>query len=81
LRGGGSRTASARPITGGATIMMPTTSEANQCSQVVQIGAVGVWNNLTATVPPMAEAAVATTAAANSLSTLRSLSSVKGESQ
>src|SRR6266446_9767843 len=66
LRGGGSRTASARPMTIGATVMMPTASDANQCCQVVQTGAVGVWNNLKATVPPIPEAAVATTAAASS---------------
>src|SRR5215468_4235503 len=46
LRGGGSRTASARPITSGATVMMPTPSDANQCSQVVQTGVVGLWNKL-----------------------------------
>src|SRR5216684_1316553 len=46
LRGGGSRTAWARPMTSGATVMMPTASEANQCSQVVQSGVVGLWNNL-----------------------------------
>src|SRR5216684_4111718 len=79
LRGGGSRTASARPMTSGATVMMPTISDANQCCQVVQIGAAGLWNNLTATVPPMPEVAVATTAAASSPSTLRSLSRLKGE--
>jgi hypothetical protein len=45
-RGGGSRTASARPITTGATVIMPTASDANQCCQVVQIGAIGLWNNM-----------------------------------
>src|SRR5712692_4046215 len=45
LRGGGSRTASARPMTSGATVMMPTMSDANQCCQVDQTGAVGLWNN------------------------------------
>src|SRR6266481_8005577 len=57
-RGGGSRTASARPMTSGATVMMPTASDANQCCQVVQIGAAGLWNSLYATVPPIPEAAV-----------------------
>src|SRR6267154_5086319 len=56
LRGGGSRRALARPITSGATMMMPTASDANQWCQVVQIGAVGLWNNSKATVPPIAEA-------------------------
>src|SRR5713101_6014527 len=79
LRGGGSRKDSARPITSGATVMMPTESDANQCCQVVQIGAAGLWNNLKATVPPTPEAAVATTAAASSPSTLRSLSRRKPE--
>src|SRR5260370_978505 len=41
LRGGGSRRDSARPITSGATVTMPKTSDANQCSQVVQIGSTG----------------------------------------
>src|SRR6267378_4344966 len=79
LRGGGSRTASARPMTSGATVMMPTASDANQWCQVVQIGAVGLWNNSKATVPPIAEAAVATTAAASSPSIWRSLSRPKLE--
>src|SRR5215471_10163736 len=79
LRGGGSRKASATPITSGATVMMPTASDANQCCQVVQIGAVGLWNNLYATVPPIPEAAVATTAAASRPSTLRSLPRLKSE--
>jgi hypothetical protein len=63
LRGGGWRKAFARPITTGATIMMPGASDASQCCQVVQIGAVGLWNNLKATVPPTPGAAAATTAA------------------
>ena len=42
FRGGGSRTAAASPITSGATATMPTASEANQCHQVVSIGAVGL---------------------------------------
>src|SRR5258706_4060321 len=79
LRGGGSRTALARLITSGATVMMPTASDANQCCQMVQIGAVGLWNNSKATVPPIAEAPVATTSAASSPSILRSLSRPKLE--
>src|SRR5260221_8970425 len=46
LRGGGSRSASARPITSGATVMTPKASDANQCCQMAQAGAVGLWNNL-----------------------------------
>src|SRR5215475_1637783 len=64
LRGGGLRRASARPITSGATVMMPTASDANQCCQVIHIGADGLWNNLYAAIPPIPEAEVATTAAA-----------------
>src|SRR5215471_8783847 len=52
LRGGGVRKASATPITSGATVMMPTASDASQCRQVVQIDVVGLWNNLKATIPP-----------------------------
>src|SRR5215468_5825395 len=46
LRGGGSCRALTTPIASGATVMMPMASDANQCHQVVQIGAVGLWNNL-----------------------------------
>src|SRR5262245_34951697 len=61
LAGGGLRRALARPITSGATMMMPMASDANQCCQVVQTGAVGLWNSLKVTVPPIPEAAVAAT--------------------
>src|SRR6266566_171632 len=46
LRGGGLRKASAKPITKGATVMIPTVPDANQWYQVVEIGTVGLWNNL-----------------------------------
>src|SRR5260370_26325504 len=69
LRGGGSRTASARPITSGATGMMPTTSDANQGCHVAQIGAVGLWDNLKATAPPPPQAPVPTAATATSATT------------
>src|SRR5215468_241870 len=46
LRRGGSRRDSARPITSGATVMMPMAPDANQCCQVTPIGAVGLWSNL-----------------------------------
>ena len=36
------RTASAKPITNGATVMTPKASDANQCCQMLQIGAVGL---------------------------------------
>src|SRR5262249_55064520 len=46
LRGGGARRALARPITSGATVIMPTASDANQCRQIVQADAIGLLNNL-----------------------------------
>src|SRR6266404_3195951 len=46
LRCGGARRVSARPIISGATVMMPMEPDANQCCQVVQIGAVRPWSNL-----------------------------------
>src|SRR6266852_7839359 len=79
LAGGGSRRALARLITSGATVTMPTASDANQCCQMLQIGAVGLWNNLEPTVPPIPEAAVATTAAASSPNTLRTRLKLKPE--
>src|SRR5215469_15622100 len=39
LCGDGRRTRAASPITSGATAMMPTVSDANQCCQVLSIGA------------------------------------------
>ena len=39
LRGGGSRAAEASPINSGATVTMPSASDANQCCQVVSAGA------------------------------------------
>src|SRR6476620_1883968 len=41
LRGDGRRTTEASPITSGATAMMPTKSDANQCCQVSNIAADG----------------------------------------
>src|SRR5262249_29201232 len=41
LRGGGRLNACARPITTGATVIMPTAPDPNQCCRVVQIGAGG----------------------------------------
>src|SRR4051812_26913672 len=49
---GGLRVAAPIPISSGATVRMPSASDANQCSQVVKIGAVEPWNNLNPTVPP-----------------------------
>src|SRR5262249_40313930 len=77
LRGGGSRRTLARPITNGATVIMPTESDTNQCCQVVHIGTVGLWNNLKDAIPPIPDAAVATTAAASSPNTFCSLSRAK----
>jgi hypothetical protein len=77
LRRGGSRTAAASPITSGATATMPTASDANQSRQVVSIGAVGLWNSLYATAPPMPEMTVPVTAAASRPRTWRSRSRLK----
>src|SRR6516162_971534 len=41
LRGDGRRTTAASPITSGATAMMPTKSDANQCCQVMSVDADG----------------------------------------
>src|SRR5215467_9228085 len=46
LRGDGCRTTAASPVTSGATAMMPRKSDANQCCQVVNIGADGPSINL-----------------------------------
>src|SRR6516225_3814899 len=59
LRRGGSRTAEPSPITRGATVMMPSASDANHCRQVVRIGPVGLWNKMYATVAGTPEIAVA----------------------
>ena len=64
LRGGGCRSAAAIPITSGATMMMPTASEANQCCQLVSIAADGPEYSRYVTAPPMPETAVPTIAAA-----------------
>jgi len=45
-RDGGFRIFAAKPITTGAKATMPILSDANQCHQVVRIGAVGLWNSL-----------------------------------
>ncbi len=73
LRGSGLRSASVTPITRGATVTMPIASDANQCCQVLHIGAVGLWSSLIVTIPPIPEAAVAAAAGANSPNTLRRL--------
>src|SRR6516162_6154802 len=41
LNGGRRRTTEASPITSGATAMMPTTSDANQCCRVLSMDAEG----------------------------------------
>src|SRR5262249_42897021 len=77
LRGGGSRRAAAAPITRGASDMMPRASDANQCHQVVRIGAVGVADSLYTRAPPTPEIIVAPPAATRKPATGRSLLSVK----
>src|SRR5262249_52497993 len=46
LRGDGRRTTAASPVSSGATAMMPTKSDANQCCQLSSIGADGPRINL-----------------------------------
>src|SRR6266852_8784438 len=46
---GGSRAAAAAPISSGATVRIPSASDANQCCQIVKLDAVGKWNNLNPT--------------------------------
>src|SRR5580704_12875159 len=46
LLGGGSRAAEASPMSSGATATMPSMSDANQCCQMVRVGAVEAWNSL-----------------------------------
>ena len=45
LSDGGSRVMATRPITNGATVTMPTASDANQWYQIVRADAVESWNN------------------------------------
>src|SRR5262249_7187924 len=77
LRGGGCRTAAARPITRGATMTMPIASDANQCAQVLSNDADGPFNNLYVAVPPIPETAVPTIAARNKPRTWRTRSMLK----
>src|SRR5436190_9201339 len=62
--GGGLRTAAPIPISNGATVTMPSASDASQCSQVVKNAVVEPWNNLNPRVPPIPETAHAMAAAA-----------------
>ena len=69
--------ATASPITSGATMMMPITSDANQCCQLVSISADGPERTRYVTAPPIPEIAVPTTAAMRRPITWRSRSSAK----
>ena len=58
---------------------MPSASDANQCCQMVKLGAVEKWNNLNPRTPPIPEIALANTAAASNPKTCRS--AVEGETR
>src|SRR5438445_8512494 len=60
---GGSRTASAIPISSGATVTIPSASDANQCCQIVRLGAVEELKSLNPRVPTNPDIALAQTAA------------------
>src|ERR1700722_6154093 len=63
-RGGGCRTAPATPITKGATVIMPTNTDANQCSATVSTVTAGPRANLNVTAAPSDEAVTPMAAAA-----------------
>ena len=69
LRGGGLRAAEASSIISGATVRIPSASDANQCCQVDKMDAVELWKYKNPAVPPIPETAAATIAAARIPST------------
>src|SRR5262245_20224361 len=69
------RTAAASPINRGATVIMPSTSDANQICQTLRNAAVEGPKRLIAHAAPTAIVAVATVAATKNVSTPRRLSS------
>src|SRR5579871_4271168 len=75
--GGRSRQAEASSITNGATVMIPSPSDANQCCQIVVTGVDVLWNSLKVRAPPTPDTAAPMIAAATSPSTLRNLPSLK----
>src|SRR5262245_61931444 len=74
---GGSRTAAATPMRSGATVMMPSASDANQTSQTSKNPAVAGPTSFMAPAAPMADAAVAILAAAKKPATRHRLSRLK----
>ena len=74
-RGGSSRTASANPISSGATVTMPSEHDANQRRHTVGADAVG-WTRLTATAAPTAAIAAPTAVATRNPSTWDTSSSL-----
>src|SRR6476469_10920970 len=64
LSDGRSRQAEASSISNGATVIIPRPSDANQCCQVVQAGAVELWNIMIVMVPPTPDKAAPMAAAA-----------------
>ena len=79
LSDGGSRVMATRPITNGATVTMPTASDANQWYQIVRADADASWNNKKPTVPPIPETAHPRIAAATNPSTRCRVSSLNGK--
>ena len=79
LSDGGSRAMATRPITNGATVTMPTASDANQWYQIVRADAADRWNNKKPTVPPIPETAHPMIAAVTNPSTRYRLSSLNGK--
>src|SRR5215813_9919348 len=77
LRGGGSRVVEASSIISGATVRIPSPSDANQCCQVAKTGAVELWKYKNPAVPPSPEIAVATIAEPTNPSTWLNLSRLK----
>jgi two-component system NtrC family sensor kinase len=53
------------PLSSGATVTMPSASDANQCCQMVKLGAIEPWNSLNPRVPPTPETAAPKAAAAS----------------
>src|SRR5262245_61314171 len=77
LRGDGCRTTAITPTTSGATAMMPTKSDANQCCQLSSIAAEGPRINLYVTGPAITNTVVAATAVAVRATTRRTRTRLK----
>src|SRR5215469_10589974 len=73
------RVKDAKPITSGATVSVPSASEANQFSHIVGADTFTAWNHTNPIVPTIPETAVPAIVAANSPITRRSVLSSNGE--